>query len=72
MIYFQYEVIEKIGEGSFGVVIKSQDRENNRIVAVKRIFFLNKNEGVPCSVIREIALLKDLDHCNIVKYVPVS
>ena len=32
-----YKEIEKIGEGSFGIVYKAQDKKTNEIVALKRI-----------------------------------
>ena len=39
------------------------------VVALKRIRLESEEEGVPCTAIREISLLKELDHPNIVKYV---
>ena len=37
------------------------------MVALKRIRLDNEEEGVPCTAIREISLLKELVHPNIVK-----
>lgn len=62
----QYEELEKIGEGSFGVVHKCRKSNTDEIVAIKTIFF-HEFKGVPPSVIREITLLKKMDHPNIVK-----
>lgn len=42
-------------------------RETDEIVALKRIRLESEDEGVPCTAIREISLLKELDHPNIVK-----
>ena len=38
------------------------------IVALKKIRLEQKEEGIPSTAIREIALLKELNHPNIVKY----
>lgn len=46
---------------------KAQNRETGAVVALKRIRLDNEEEGVPCTAIREISLLKELKHPNIVK-----
>ncbi|XP_037802398.1 cyclin-dependent kinase 2-like isoform X1 [Penaeus monodon] len=66
-----YEKIEKIGEGTYGVVYKAQDRASKRIVALKKIRLENEADGVPSTALREIALLKELDHDNIVRLLDV-
>ncbi|KAJ1971593.1 cyclin-dependent kinase 5 [Dimargaris xerosporica] len=63
----KYQKIEKLGEGTYGVVYKAQNRETGDVVALKRIRLDNEEEGVPCTAIREISLLKELKHPNIVK-----
>ncbi|PVU92654.1 hypothetical protein BB561_003696, partial [Smittium simulii] len=62
----KYQKIEKIGEGSYGIVFKAQNRTTSEIVALKRIRLDNEDEGVPCTAIREISLLKELKHPNII------
>jgi len=42
-------------------------RETGEIVALKRIRLDSEDEGVPCTAIREISLLKELKHPNIVR-----
>nr|KAJ3419866.1 cyclin-dependent kinase 5 [Polyrhizophydium stewartii] len=59
--------IEKLGEGTYGIVYKAQNRETGDVVALKRIRLDNEEEGVPCTAIREISLLKELKHPNIVR-----
>ncbi|RGB30714.1 kinase-like domain-containing protein [Rhizophagus diaphanus] len=63
----KYQKIEKLGEGTYGIVYKAQNRDSNEVVALKRIRLDNEEEGVPCTAIREISLLKELKHPNIVR-----
>ena len=56
----KYQKIEKLGEGTYGIVYKAQHKETGAIVALKRIRLDNDDEGVPCTAIREISLLKEL------------
>ena len=61
----------QIGHGSFGRVYKSEyiTKNNERIeVAVKKIN-IRKSEGFPLSAIREITILKQYTHPNIVKLI---
>ncbi|KAH8244131.1 hypothetical protein KR026_000127 [Drosophila bipectinata] len=61
-----FEKIEKIGEGTYGVVYKGRNRLTGQIVAMKKIRLESDDEGVPSTAIREISLLKELKHANIV------
>ena len=65
---FQYEKVEKIGEGTYGVVYKARDRITNETIALKKIRLEQEDEGVPSTAIREISLLKEMQHGNIVRY----
>ena len=62
----RYERIAKIGEGTYGVVYKAKDRVTKEFVALKKIRLESEDEGVPSTAIREIALLKELRHENVV------
>ena len=62
----KYDKIEKVGEGTYGYVFKAKDRTNNKIYAVKKINLENEDEGVPSTAMREISILKELNHPNIV------
>lgn len=64
----QYEKVEKIGEGTYGVVYKARDRVTNETIALKKIRLEQEDEGVPSTAIREISLLKEMQHGNIVRY----
>ncbi|CAL9124978.1 cell division control protein 2 homolog [Musa acuminata AAA Group] len=63
----QYEKVEKIGEGTYGVVYKARDRLTNETIALKKIRLEQEDEGVPSTAIREISLLKEMQHSNIVR-----
>lgn len=67
MIRERYEKIEKIGEGTYGVVYKAKDTISNELVAIKKIRLENEEEGMPSTAMREISILKELKHPNIVK-----
>lgn len=64
----KYQKLEKIGEGTYGVVYKAKNRVTGEIVALKRIRLEAEDEGIPSTAIREISLLKELSHPNIVRY----
>ncbi|CAL5407008.1 unnamed protein product [Camellia sinensis] len=67
----KYEILETIGYGSFGCVYKAHKRDTNEIVALKMIYSIDGDEGVPSSVIREVSYLKEMDHSNIVRLLDV-
>lgn len=63
----RYKNLEQIGEGTYGVVFKAKDLVSGEIVALKKIRLDVPDEGIPSTAIREIALLKELQHPNIVR-----
>jgi cyclin-dependent kinase 2 len=63
--------VEKIGEGTYGVVYKAKDNQTGDMVALKRIRLDSEADGVPSTAIREISLLKELNHLNIVKLLDI-
>ena len=63
----KYEKMEKLCEGTYGVVFKAKNLETGELVAVKRIRLEKEDDGVPSTAIREISLLKNLKHPNIVE-----
>mmetsp|Transcript_10611 Transcript_10611/g.24144 ORF Transcript_10611/g.24144 Transcript_10611/m.24144 type:complete len:315 (-) Transcript_10611:213-1157(-) len=69
----QYEMIEKsvLGEGTYGKVYMARNTSNGDIVAMKQMKIDAQEEGVPSTAIREIALLKELNHPNVVKLLDV-
>ncbi|EIM22450.1 cyclin-dependent kinase 5 [Wallemia mellicola] len=61
-----YIQLEKLGEGTYASVHKGRSRLTNEIVALKEIH-LDAEEGTPSTAIREISLMKELKHPNIVR-----
>ncbi|KAI8918667.1 kinase-like domain-containing protein [Powellomyces hirtus] len=62
----KYDKIGKVGEGTYSVVYKARNHENGDIVALKKIRLETEDKGVLSKAIREISLLKKLDHSNII------
>jgi serine/threonine protein kinase len=58
--------VEQVGEGTYGQVYKARNKETGEIVALKRVRMDNEREGFPITAIREIKILKILNHKNIV------
>ena len=65
----RYVRLEKIGEGTYGVVFKARCKETDAIVAMKKILLDTEDEGIPSTSIREISILRELKHPNIIGYV---
>ncbi|KAK8815785.1 hypothetical protein WA538_004909 [Blastocystis sp. DL] len=64
-----YDLLDKIGEGTYGDVYKARKKSNGKICAIKFIRFRDSSltNGVSMSTIREIRFLKSTNHENIVK-----
>ncbi|KAK3313537.1 kinase-like domain-containing protein [Apodospora peruviana] len=60
-----FQQLEKLGEGTYATVFKGRNRETGELVALKEIH-LDSEEGTPSTAIREISLMKELKHENIV------
>ncbi|CAM9504347.1 unnamed protein product [Discosporangium mesarthrocarpum] len=63
----RYSKREKAGAGTYGVVYKTWDEKEEVFVALKRIKVELEDDGIPGTALREISLLKELLHPNIVQ-----
>ena len=71
----KYTATMILGKGAYGYVRKAKDELGNEIYAMKEFSFRDekeaKNEGIPPTAIREVYLLKELNHINIERLIDV-
>ncbi|XP_005620601.1 cyclin-dependent kinase 10 isoform X2 [Canis lupus baileyi] len=63
----EFEKLNRIGEGTYGIVYRARDTLTDEIVALKKVRMDKEKDGVPISSLREITLLLRLRHPNIVE-----
>ncbi|PVV02463.1 hypothetical protein BB560_003084 [Smittium megazygosporum] len=68
----EYEKICRVGEGAYGIVYKAKDKTSGSICAIKRILASETHDyGFPLSSLREISILKRLNHINIINVIEI-
>uniref|UniRef100_A0A8D0DWR0 Cyclin-dependent kinase-like 3 n=1 Tax=Salvator merianae TaxID=96440 RepID=A0A8D0DWR0_SALMN len=65
-----YDILGKVGEGSYGTVMKCKHKETGHIVAIK-IFYEKPEKSVNKIALREIKFLKQFRHENLVNLIEV-
>uniref|UniRef100_A0A7S1KQP0 Mitogen-activated protein kinase n=1 Tax=Percolomonas cosmopolitus TaxID=63605 RepID=A0A7S1KQP0_9EUKA len=63
----KYELSEIIGEGAYGIVWKATEKKTRKVVALKKVFDAFRNSTDSQRTYREVMLLLNLSHTNIVK-----
>ncbi|KAL3426586.1 g2-specific protein kinase nima [Phlyctema vagabunda] len=63
-----YEVLEKIGHGSFGIIRKVRRKEDGQVLCRKEINYLRMSQKEREQLHAEFAILSSLHHPNIVGY----
>lgn len=58
--------IATLGEGAYGVVYKGIYTPTKEVIAIKKIKLETQSEGVPSTTIREISVLREIEHRNVV------
>ena len=66
---YHFKIIKEIGSGSFGSVYKIQDKNDNKIYALKKIVLNKKDKEDLDSIKNEAYLLKAIDDENVIKYI---
>lgn len=61
-----FEKLNRVEEGTYGVVYKARDRGTGEIVALKKIKMDREKEGFPITSLREIRVLMTYKHPNVV------
>jgi len=69
IIMENYKVIKALGQGTWGVVHMAEQKGTQRIVAIKKIKSERSEEGVNFTAVREIKLLREFKHVNIIELV---
>ncbi|XP_051122431.1 cyclin-dependent kinase G-2 isoform X2 [Andrographis paniculata] len=62
----EFERLNKIDEGTYGVVYRAKDKKTGEIVALKKVKMEKEREGFPLTSLREINILLSLHHPSIV------
>ncbi|KAL3324376.1 hypothetical protein AABB24_038500 [Solanum stoloniferum] len=62
-----FEKLNKIGQGTYSSVYKARDLKTNKIVAMKKVRFVNMDPESVRFMAREISILRKLDHPNVMK-----
>ncbi|TWW70756.1 cyclin-dependent kinase 13 isoform X3 [Takifugu flavidus] len=62
----KFEIIGITGEGTYGQVYKAKDKDTGEMVALKKVRLDNEKEGFPITAIREIKILRQLNHKSII------
>ncbi|VDL59211.1 unnamed protein product [Hymenolepis diminuta] len=61
-----FETLDQVGEGTYGHVYRARDCLTGEIKALKKVRLENEREGFPITAVREIKILRQLHHENIV------
>eukprot|EP00916_Digyalum_oweni_P015948 GHVL01026170.1.p1 GENE.GHVL01026170.1~~GHVL01026170.1.p1 ORF type:complete len:478 (-),score=65.33 GHVL01026170.1:51-1421(-) len=63
----RFKLIEPVGKGAYGVVWACQDKKTNELVAIKKIDHTFEHVTFTKRTLRELRLLRHLEHENVVK-----
>lgn len=64
-----YNIEEQLGRGTYGCVLKAVNKKTKEVVAIKKIKLDVDTEGIPATALREIAILKNFQHNNVVRLI---
>ncbi|RXG60723.1 Cyclin-dependent kinase 11B [Armadillidium vulgare] len=62
----EFKCLNRIEEGTYGVVYRAREKSTNEIVALKRLKMEKEKEGFPITSLREVDTLLKAQHDNII------
>jgi mitogen-activated protein kinase 1/3 len=66
-LYNNFKVLDYLGSGAYGVVCSAYDTTNNSYIAIKKCKKIFHSRTIAKRTLRELRLLRNLDHENIIK-----
>lgn len=67
----EYDIVRKIGEGTFGKVYLAYDTRKRQQIALKKITLKDELDGIPIAIVREIKILRSLRHKNVIEILDI-
>lgn len=68
MSVYQFEILNKLGEGAFSSVYKVRRKSDGQIYALKKVKFAPMKNKEKENALNEVRILASIDHPNIVAY----
>ena len=63
----KYDIIQKVGKGTYGVVWKALDRKTEELIAIKKIYDAFRNGTDAQRTYREVMFLLQIKHPNVIR-----
>ena len=68
----EFEKLNRVGEGTYGIVYRARDTKSDKIVALKKVRMDKEKDGMPVSSLREISIMMACEHENVVQLLEIA